>query len=95
MTVINTIKPNTFWIAANVLFDLGTGKKSEVLMLVNKVEDATLFTEHDAQNYLNFVSTRASNIQWTIESLQPQNVLRMRALGEFPRQYVIKGVQYA
>jgi hypothetical protein len=43
-----TTTANTFWIAANVMFDLGTGEKKEILLLVNKVEDATVFTMQDA-----------------------------------------------
>jgi hypothetical protein len=69
------------------MFDLGTGEKKEILLLVNKVEDATVFTEHDAKNYIQFVSARAQNINWTFEPL---------TAGGFRRagRFVIKGVQY-
>jgi hypothetical protein len=83
-----TTTVNIFWVAANVMFDLGTGEKKEILLLVNKVEDATVFTEQDAQNYLAFVSRRATNIVWSVERLTIGN--KLQRLGRF----VIKGVQY-
>ena len=52
MTIVNN-----FWIAANIIFDLGTGKTSQVLMLVNQPTDATIFpTETEARNYYSFVT---------------------------------------
>jgi hypothetical protein len=83
-----TATANTFWIAANVMFDLGTGEKKEVLLLVNNVEDATVFTEQDAQRYAQFVAVRASNIAWSVEPLTIGH--NLQRLGRF----VIKGVQY-
>jgi hypothetical protein len=83
-----TATVNTFWVAANVMFDLGTGEKKEILLLVNKVQDATVFTEQDAQNYAHFVSARASNIVWSVERLTIGH--NLERLGRF----VIKGVQY-
>jgi hypothetical protein len=83
-----TTTANTFWIAANVMFDLGTGEKKEILLLVNKVEDATVFTMQDAQNYLTFVSKRADNIYWSMEQLTTGH--NLNRLGRF----VIKGVQH-
>jgi hypothetical protein len=93
MPIVSTRRVNTFWVAANVLFDLGTGKKNEVLMLVNKVEDATLFSFQDAQNYYKFISERASNIMWSVEPLPPDRLM-MRAFGDTSGPYVIKGVQH-
>jgi len=46
--------PNTFYIAANIIIDLATGGAKNVLMLVTKVEDATILTAEDAQKYINF-----------------------------------------
>jgi hypothetical protein len=75
---------NTFWIAANILFDLGTGKTTPVLMLVNRVDDATVFaTEPEASNYLSFVQNRSKDIQWSLVPPTPQR----------PQGYVIRGVQ--
>lgn len=94
MPVINTVKPHTFYIAFNLIFDLDTGGTKRVLMLVNKAEDATVFASNDAQNYLNFISARAQNIQWTIEQLRsPQPLPFLRSTGE-SQGFVIKGVQY-
>jgi hypothetical protein len=78
---------NTFWVAANVMFDLGTGETKQILLLVNKVEDATVFTSQDAANYLNFVAVRAQNIIWTIEPLKTPAFRRVE-------RFVIKGVQH-
>jgi hypothetical protein len=47
---------NTFYIAANIIFDLATGETRNVLMLVNKPQDASIFSATDAQNYKNFES---------------------------------------
>ena len=94
MPVVNTVKPHTFYVAFNIMFDLDTGGTKRVLMLVNKVEDATVFASNDAQNYLTFVSARAQNIQWTIEQLRLQQPLPfLRSPGE-SQGFVIKGVQY-
>ncbi len=76
---------NTFWVAANILFDLGTGEKKEVLMLVNHEADATFFKKADVDTYKAFVERRAANIVWAVE---PTN-LRGR-IGEY---FVIKGMQ--
>ena len=61
-------------------------------MLVNKPEDASIFTAKEARNYLNFVKQRARNIIWSIEYLSPT---------PFPQpfeqptdRFIIKGVQY-
>lgn len=82
-----TTAVNVFWIAANIMFDLETGKTKEILLLANKIEDATIFSEQDAQNYLNFVSQRAKKIQWSID--RPALVDLQQ-----PQRFVIKGVQY-
>ena len=74
---------NTFWIAANVIFDLGTGHTSQVLMLVNRESDATFFdTEAEARTYLEFVHRRAKHIEWHLEGPTPQRP-----------SYVIRGEQ--
>jgi hypothetical protein len=73
---------NTFWIAANIIYDLNTGKKSDVLMLVNEERHATYFKKEDAPHYLDFVKTRSPEIQWFID---PTN---QRA-----GMFVIRGVQ--
>jgi hypothetical protein len=78
---------NTFWVAANIMFELGTGEKKEVLLMVNKVEDATVFTEQEVQRYFQFVAARASNIAWSVERLTTGH--NLQRLGRF----VIKGVQ--
>ncbi len=78
---------NTFWIAANITIDLGTGEKKDILTLVNHEVDATFWHIEDAQGYKDFVARRAPGIAWTVEPTS----LRGR-LGEF---FVIKGVQNA
>jgi hypothetical protein len=83
-----TITVNAFWVAANIMFDLETGAKKQILLLVNRVEDATVFTLEDAQNYLAFVSRRATNIHWSVEQLTTGH--NLERLGRF----VIKGVQH-
>jgi hypothetical protein len=75
---------NTFWIAANIIFDLGTGEKKEILTLVNHEIDATFLKRKDAELYFNFVSVRATNIIWSIDST------RLRGQGDL---FVIRGVQ--
>jgi hypothetical protein len=95
MPVINTVKPQTFYVAFNIIFDLETGATKRVLLLVNKVEDATVFGEQESQNYFNFVSMRAPNMQWTVEALMPSPLLPSVLFKEHsPQRYVIKGVQY-
>ena len=77
---------NTFWIAANIIFELGTGKTSQVLMLVNRADDATTFaTAAEAQNFLQFVQSRAAHIVWFLEPPTPQR----------PKGYLIRGEQKA
>ena len=75
---------NTFWIAANIIFDMRSGQTSQVLMLVNRPDDAAVFqTKEEAEKYLLFVQLRAQHIAWTLEQPTPQ-----RPLG-----YLIRGVQ--
>jgi hypothetical protein len=74
---------SVFWIAGNIIFDLGTGKTTNVLMLVNRESDATIFAENDARTYLSFVAQRAPQIQWYLDSPKPQR----------PQGWVIRGVQ--
>jgi hypothetical protein len=81
---------NTFYIAANIIFDLATGETKNVLMLVNKSEDASIFSATDAQNYVNFVKPRAPKIIWSVEQLAPRSASDM--LGG--TRFIIKGVQY-
>jgi hypothetical protein len=75
---------NTFWVAANILFDLETGKKTEVLLLVNREGDATYFTRADAETFKGFVERRATNIHWYIDSTNQRTGM-----------FVIRGVQNA
>ena len=78
---------NTFYIAANIMFDLETGKTTQVLLLATGESSATYFTKTDAENYLAFVVPRAErfakNIKWTIEPTSQRTGM-----------YVIQGVQY-
>lgn len=73
---------NDLWVAGNILFDLETGKTTQVLLLVGREEDATTFKAEEADTYLSFVKRRAPNIEWSRETS------RLR-----PRMFVIKGVQ--
>jgi hypothetical protein len=75
---------NTFWIAANIIFDLATGEKKDILTLVNHEIDATFFKQADAVNYKSFVELRASNLKWSVD---PTN---LRGRGDL---FVIRGVQ--
>jgi hypothetical protein len=90
-TVNATPTTNTFYIAANIIFDLRTGDSKNVLMLVNKPGDASIFNSGDAQNYLNFVKERARGIVWSIEQVSPPTPVFGR---EQPPRFIIKGVQY-
>jgi len=75
---------NQFWIAANVIFNTQTGATDQVLMLVNRATDATIFTtQAEAENYYRFVAVRAPNISWTLEAPIPQR----------PQGWVIRGQQ--
>lgn len=75
---------NTFWIGANIIFDLDTGHTSQVLLLVNTERDATIFeTKDEADTYYNFVKVRAKHIEWYLDPPIPQR----------PQGYVIRGVQ--
>jgi hypothetical protein len=93
--ISSTPSGNTFYIAANIIFDLGTGESKQVLMLVNKVADASIFNAEDAQNYVNFVKVRAPKIIWSIEPLNPPqpHLPFLRPYGELEK-FIIKGVQY-
>ncbi|MGA2904210.1 MAG: hypothetical protein ABSD98_10290 [Candidatus Korobacteraceae bacterium] len=74
---------NTFWIAANIIFEMATGKTSEVLMLVSRESDATVFaTEREAETFLRFVEVRAQTIRWFLDPPTPQRP-----------NYVIRGEQ--
>jgi hypothetical protein len=74
---------NVFWIAGNIIFDLNTGETKNVLMLVNREADATVFAQMDAQNYFSFVSSRAPSVQWFLDPPTPQR----------PQGWVIRGMQ--
>jgi hypothetical protein len=77
---------NTFYIAANILFDLETGKTTQVLLLATREEDATYFTEPDADTYLVFVRSRAERVSKnTVWSKQKTN--------QRTGMFVIQGVQ--
>jgi outer membrane cobalamin receptor len=75
---------NTLYIAANLIFDLETGKTTQVLQLANREDDATNFTQAEVNTYMNFVKERARNIQWHIEKSNQR-----------PGTFVIKGIQNA
>jgi hypothetical protein len=96
--VTTTPSGNTFYIAANIIFDLATGETKNVLMLVNKAEDASVFTAEDAQNYANFVKHRSPRIIWSIEILPPLTTtpaFLKKAMGvPTGDRFIIKGVQY-
>lgn len=82
---------NTFWIAANIIFDIKSGSAKEVLMLVNKIEDASVFSREQSEIYYTFVTMRSRNIAWSVESYPPPDIF---TTGDFkPGQFVIKGVQ--
>jgi hypothetical protein len=75
---------NTFWIAGNIIFDLATGKTTDVFMLVNREQDATIFeTREEAETALSFVQRRAEKIQWFLENPTPQR----------PQGWSVRGVQ--
>jgi len=75
---------NTFWIEANIILDLGTGERRDVLMLASNERDASIFqTEELARNYLEFVANRAKDVQWFLDPPTPQR----------PQGWLIRGVQ--
>ena len=74
---------NILYIAANILFDLETGKTTQVFMLAPRESDASVFTLQDANSYLEFVKRRAQHLEWSVQ-----------ASNERPGAYVIRGVQY-
>ena len=66
---------NIFWISANIIFELQTGKTTDVLTLVNRMDDATVFgTQDEAEKYLQFVQVRAPRIRWDIVPPTPQRL---------------------
>ncbi len=80
---------NTFWIGANIIFEIQTGKTTPVLMLVNRLDDASVFaTEQEAQTYLSFVRGRTPNIQWYVDPPVTQLPFITQRSG-----FVIRGVQ--
>ena len=83
---------NTFWIAANIMFDINAGEKREILLLANKVKDATPFTHDDAAKYCAFVKVREPNIVWSVEPYPTSDAFRRRPYGSGGR-FVIKGVK--
>lgn len=75
---------NQFWVAANILFNIDNGATSNVMLLVNRPDDATEFkTFEEASTYLSFIQSRATHIRWSIEAPTPQR----------PFGYRIRGVQ--
>jgi len=95
MPIVNTT-PNAFYIAVNIIFDLATGETKNVLMLVNKPEDASIFNAADAQNYANFVTRRASKIYWSVEPVLSHQVspLGLPRFQPEPERFIIKGVPH-
>ena len=86
---------NTYYIAANIIFDLATGETRQVLMLVNKPEDASVFTAVDADTYLKFVQVRAQKIIFTAERVSPMTPgLFPHVMKMSPDSWIIKGVQH-
>jgi hypothetical protein len=73
---------NTLWVAANIMFDLETGKTTQVLLLSPRESDATTFKEDDAKLYLEFVQRRAPLIKFGLWSSV-----------ERPGLFVIRGIQ--
>jgi len=83
---------NTFWIATNIMFDINSGEKREILLLADKAKDAAVFTHDDAAKYCSFVKAREPNIEWSIEpSAMPTALIRRPHV--YGAQYVIKGVK--
>jgi len=75
---------NTFWLGANIIFDLETGKTTRVLMFVWRAEDASVFaTKQEAQDYLAFVQRRATDIKWFLDAPTTQR----------PHGFLIRGEQ--
>jgi hypothetical protein len=87
-------RTNTFYIALNIIFDLATGESKNVLMLVNKAEDASSFSALDAENYLKFVSARAPRIIWEIVPVKSPQVTGygIPRIQVEPQQFIIKAV---
>jgi hypothetical protein len=56
---------NIFYAAANILIDLETGKTTQVMMLANSQDEATLFNETEVRDYLSFIERRVPNIKWS------------------------------
>ena len=73
---------NDIWIEANIVFDLETGKTTQVFMLASHEADASTFSRADADTYLLFVKRRAPGIAWSIEASKQR-----------PELFVIRGVQ--
>jgi hypothetical protein len=61
---------NVFWVGANILFDLKSPLTQEVLLLVYREEDATIFSDANAENIKSAVSVRAPNIVWSLQRLK-------------------------
>lgn len=75
---------NNLFVAANIIFDLETGKSTQVLMFVTREGDATYFSKEDADLYLGFVKVRApKDIKWDIHQTNQR-----------PGKYIIQGVQH-
>jgi hypothetical protein len=75
---------NNLWIAANIIFDLETGKTTQVLMFVTRESDASYFKKEDAEAYLQFVKQRApKDIQWSVNQTNQRTGM-----------FVIQGVQH-
>jgi hypothetical protein len=77
---------NTFWLGGNLVFDLKTGKMTEVLQLVYREEDATTFMGQFAENVFNFVKMRTDEASLRIRWFKEKSKTR-------PNLLVIKGEQ--
>jgi hypothetical protein len=77
---------NVFWLGANILCDMRTGETKQMLMLVYREEDASTFTQDDADSYRSYFASRAepfAKINWTIHKSTSR-----------PGFFVIRGEQY-
>jgi hypothetical protein len=84
---MSTQYKNIFWIGVNLLFELKTGKMTDVLQLVYREQDASTFTDQLGDNVLSFVSSRTDNlaglkIRWSLERSKAR-----------PELFVIRGEQ--
>jgi hypothetical protein len=72
-----------FFIAANIILDLETGGKKDVLMLVNSEGDASYFRKEEVESIFQFVKVRLTDITWKIS---PTN--------QRTNRFIIEGMQH-